>query len=122
MKVSIVRIVTDAAGNSRFMDDLEELALAEFAPPAPAIGVSEPRPATAMRFIGAPAGRDLPPHPAPRRQWIVILHGTVDVGTTDGAVRRFVPGTVVRLEDTSGPGHSTRVLAGEDWLAMVVVD
>jgi hypothetical protein len=117
---SIVRIVADGNGGSRFEDAVDTLVPADFAPPAPPLGVSEPRPATAARFIGAPAGWDSPPHPAPAHQWVIIVRGTVEVRATDGTVRRFGPGTVVCLEDTTGTGHSTRVLPGEDWVAFVV--
>jgi hypothetical protein len=119
---SIVRIIADASGCSRFEDAVDTFAPADFAPPAPPLGVSEPGPATATRFIGAPAGWDSPPHPAPSLQWVIILRGTVEVRTTDGAMRRFGPGTAVHLEDTTGPGHATRVLPGEDWVALVVVE
>jgi hypothetical protein len=120
MDAQIVRIVADAHGNSRFVDAIETLTTAEFAPPAPPLAVSAARPATSTRFIGAPAGWDSPPHPAPSVQWVVILRGTVEVRTADGALRRFGPGTMVHLEDTMGCGHATRVLPGEDWLALVV--
>ena len=122
MQASIVRIIADANGGSRFAEAIDPLVLADFAPPAPPLGVSKPGPATATRFIGAPAGWDSPPHPAPSLQWVIILRGTVEVRTTDGAVRRFGPGSVVHLEDTTGPGHATRVLPGEDWVAFVVVE
>jgi len=117
---SIVRIVADGNGGSRFEDAVDTLVPAVFAPPAPPLGVSKPRAATRARFIGAPAGWDSPSHPAPTRQWVVVVRGTAEVRTTDGAVRRFGPGTVVQLEDTTGAGHATRVLPGEDWIAFVV--
>ena len=121
MYASIVRIVADAHGGSRFEDVVDTLVPADFAPPAPPLGVSEPALATAFRFIGAPAGWDSPPHPAPAQQWVIMLRGTMEVRATDGAVRRFGPGSVVHLEDTTGTGHAARVLPGEDWIAFVVV-
>jgi hypothetical protein len=122
MRTSLIRIIADADGGSRFEDATDALVVADFAPPAPPLGVSAPGTATSTRFIGAPAGWDSPPHPAPARQWVIILRGTVEVRTTDGAVRRFGPGTVVHLEDTTGAGHATRVLPGDDWRAFVVVE
>lgn len=122
MHAPIVRIIADESGQSRFEDASAELFPAAFAPPAPPLGVSERGAATAGFFIGAPAGWDSPPHPAPARQWVIILRGTVEVRTGDGAVRQFGSGTVVHLEDTTGPGHATRVLDGEDWLAFVIVE
>jgi hypothetical protein len=116
----MVRIVGDGAGGCRFEEAVETLIPAAFAPPAPPLGVSAPRRATTARFIGAPAGWDSPPHPAPAHQRVVIIQGTVEVRVTDDTVRRFGPGAVVHLEDTSGSGHATRVLPGEDWIAFVV--
>jgi hypothetical protein len=122
MHAWIVRIISDSRGESRFEDAADALVPAVFAPPAPVLGASAPGPAASTRFIGAPAGWDSPPHPAPSCQWVIILHGTVEVRTTDGHTRRFGPGTAVHLEDTTGPGHATRVLPGDDWVAFVVVE
>jgi hypothetical protein len=122
MHAPIIRIITDSTGGSRFADGADLLAPADFAPPVSPLDASAPRPAAATRFIGAPAGWDSPPHPAPSPRWIIILRGTVEVRTTDGAVRQFGPGTAIHLEDTTGSGHATRVLPGEDWVAFVVVE
>jgi hypothetical protein len=122
MQPRILRIVADETGASSFDDAVDVLIPSDFAPPAPPLGVSVPRRATSARFIAARAGWDSPPHPAPSLQWVVILRGVVEVRTTDGALRRFGPGTVVHLEDTTGSGHATRVLPGEDWLAFVVTE
>ena len=47
-------------------------------------------------------------HKGPRKQYILILVGQVDVGIGDGTVRRFKAGDVISIEDTTGQGHSTR--------------
>jgi hypothetical protein len=122
MHAPIVRIIADSTGGSRFADGLDLLAPTDVASPATSLGASAPSPATATRFIVAPAGWDSPPHPAPSLRWVIILSGTVEVRTTDGDVRRFGPGAAIHLEDTTGTGHATRVLAGEDWVAFVVVE
>jgi hypothetical protein len=122
MRVPYVRIVDQAGGATRFVDASDPLELADFAPPAPPLGVAAGAPASSVSFIGAPAGWDSPPHPAPRRQWVVMLQGTVEATTSDGETRTFGPGAAVLLEDTDtlGAGHRTRVTSEEDWLAMVV--
>ena len=51
-------------------------------------------------------------HKGPRRQYILILEGQVDVGNGDG-VRRFSQGDVILIEDTMGQGHSTRSVNGQ---------
>lgn len=121
MSVAYVRIVAGADGGSRFEDGAEPLAEAEFAPPAPPLGVAAPVAATAVSFIGAPVGWDSPPHPAPARQWVVMLEGAVEATTSDGAARVFGPGVAVLVEDTAGAGHRTRVVSDVPWHAMVVV-
>jgi hypothetical protein len=120
-RVSFVRIIATSGGGSRFVDDAAGLVDGDFAPPAPPLGLGPVDGARSVRFIGAPAGWDSPPHPAPARQWVVMVQGTVEATTTDGEVRRFGPGGAVLLEDTNGVGHRTRVLGNEPWLAMVVV-
>jgi hypothetical protein len=120
-QVSFVRIVARPDGGSRFVDDAVELVDGDFAPPAPPLGLGPVVGSRSVRFIGAPAGWDSPPHPAPARQWVVMVQGTVEATTTDGAVSRFGPGGAVLLEDTTGAGHRTRVVGDEPWLAMVVV-
>jgi uncharacterized cupin superfamily protein len=52
-------------------------------------------------------------HTAPRRQYIIILEGQVDVGVGDGTVRRFSQGDVLLVEDTTGRGHTTRSVNGQ---------
>jgi quercetin dioxygenase-like cupin family protein len=76
-------------------------------PPTPA---AAPTPATGLRFFCPPAGAFADWHPAPRRQFNFIVAGTVEVEVSDGAVRRFEPGSVLLLEDTEGQGHRTRVV------------
>ena len=119
--VPYVRIVDTPDGGTRFVDAAEALADAEFAPPAPPLGVSSGVAAESVSFIGAPTGWDSPPHPAPRRQWVVMLRGAVEATTSDGESRVFGPGVAVLVEDTAGVGHRTRVVSAEPWLAMVVV-
>lgn len=121
MQARIHRIVATPGGGTRFDDDAVLLELGEFAPPAPAMFRSPPAGATGVRFVGAGAGWDSPLHPAPARQYVVMLRGLVRATVSDGSTRTFVPGDVVLLDDTTGEGHRTFVPGDEDWLAMVVV-
>ena len=89
--VPFVRIVATPDGGSRFVDDAAGLVDGDFAPPAPPLGLGPVAGARSVRFIGAPAGWDSPPHPAPARQWVVMVRGIVEATTTDGEVRRFGP-------------------------------
>jgi len=47
-------------------------------------------------------------HPAPAHQFIVTLSGTTEIEASDGEIRRFGPGQVLMVADTSGKGHRTR--------------
>jgi hypothetical protein len=47
-------------------------------------------------------------HTAPRRQYIFILAGQMEIGIGDGTTRRFGPGDVVLADDLTGKGHTTR--------------
>ena len=49
-------------------------------------------------------------HTAPRRQYIFILVGQMEIGIGDGTPRRFGPGDVVLADDLTGQGHTTRSL------------
>jgi quercetin dioxygenase-like cupin family protein len=59
-------------------------------------------------------------HPAPRRQWVIILSGELEIGLGDGTFRRFGPGDARLVEDTTGRGHTTRTLGDRPCLAMAV--
>lgn len=51
-------------------------------------------------------------HNAPRRQYMIYLTATVEIGLGDGTTHLMYPGDVLLAEDTTGRGHSSRVLKG----------
>jgi hypothetical protein len=53
-------------------------------------------------------------HTAPRRQFVGNLQGEMEIETSGGETRRFGPGTLLLVEDTSGKGHRTRVSSDVD--------
>jgi hypothetical protein len=120
MDVSWTRIITTASGGSAFAEGGADLELADFAPPAPPLNLSPLMGARSVRFILVPPGWDSPPHPAPARQWVIMISGAAESTTSDGETRRFAPGDAVLVEDVEGVGHSTRCVSDVPWLAMVV--
>jgi quercetin dioxygenase-like cupin family protein len=58
-------------------------------------------------------------HTAPRRQYIFILVGQMEIGIGDGTTRRFGPGDVVLADDLTGQGHTTR--SSEPGSSLIVV-
>lgn len=114
------RVYADPDGESHMEDVSFEMTPVDFAPPAPPMDRSELTPSSAVHFLGVPAGWYGQPHPAPRRQFIFILQGEGETRTSDGHVRRCIPGSIFLLEDTTGKGHDLRVV-GDVYLLMSVV-
>ena len=65
-------------------------------------------PGVVFREVGG--DYDLDFHNAPRRQFVVNLTGSVDIGVGDGTVRRLGPGEILLAEDTEGEGHTSRAV------------
>ncbi len=105
-----VRLYADRGGDSHFEDVEVSLSATGFAPPAPPIEVSAFSQARQFAFLRAPAGWFGDWHPAPARQFLVVLEGEFEVSTSDGDSRRFEAGAVLLVEDTTGKGHVTRVI------------
>ena len=59
-------------------------------------------------------------HPAPRRQFIIVLEGVVEVIAGDGERREFTRGTILLVTDTEGVGHLTNVLGQQDLVVVMV--
>lgn len=72
--------------------------------------ISKLQAATGMFFRNTGSDYDLDWHTAPRRQYIIILEGAVEIETGDGTRRRFGPGDVFLAEDLTGRGHISRAV------------
>ena len=59
-------------------------------------------------------------HNAPRKQYIFILEGEVEVEVRGGTKRRFGPGDIQLIEDTTGRGHITRSVNNQPWKAVFI--
>lgn len=66
--------------------------------------------AATISFREYPPGHFVDWHPGPRRQFVITLQGEAEIGLGDGTVFRFGPGHVNLVEDTTGRGHTTRVV------------
>ena len=56
-------------------------------------------------------------HPAPRRQWVITLAGSVEIGLGDGSSMTFGTGDVFLAEDVTGQGHTAKP---KDWVRAFV--
>jgi quercetin dioxygenase-like cupin family protein len=108
--MAIFRMYTGSDGQSH----LEEQTLA--APPI----LNEARPTVHIQFSELPAGAFMDWHPAPRRQYVIVLSGQLEIGFKDGTTKKLHPGDATLAEDTTGPGHTTRVIGSGPAVAAVV--
>ena len=111
------RVYNSDGGKAGFEDGEVSFASAVFAAPAPPLDVSPVIPVREMMFIRFPSGWTDPAHPAPARQWMLVLSGRGET-TAGGETRPWGPGDVFLLEDTAPPGHATTVI--EDAVLAVV--
>jgi hypothetical protein len=107
--VRYIRVYTDADNRTRFEDPDYAMEPVDFAPPAPAVFATAPQEADGVVFLALPRGWTDPAHPSPARQLVLFLAGEA-IGTAGAEERRIGPGTVVLLEDTTGPGHGLTAL------------
>ena len=99
----ITRVTTTTDGGSQF--ESEDIELTD----AGEIGrLSRGYAATSVVFRENDPSYDFDWHCAPRRQFIVLLDGEIEVEVTSGEKRRFRGGDILLVEDTTGTGHRTR--------------
>ena len=76
--------------------------------------------ATQITFQEQPVGSFLDWHPAPRRQFVIILSGQLEIGMGDGTKHVFGPGDARLVEDTTGQGHTTAVCGNQPCVTATV--
>ncbi len=99
----ITRIWADDAGESHYEDMEVELKTS-----GPLGRFSAPLAVASMILRENDPGYDLDWHVAPRRQYIAMLAGLVEIRVSDGEIRTFGPGEILLVEDTTGKGHKSR--------------
>jgi len=120
MNASYVRLFTDEQGESHFQDIQSDLHRVDFAPGSPPLYVSHDVSANAASFFGAPAGWESDWHPSSGRHLFAVLTGVWEVTASDGETRTFSRGDVLLVEDTTGKGHTSRVVGREESLALLI--
>ena len=100
--MKVVRIYTGDDGESHFEDlDVPLKSM------GPAGMLSDPVSATSVIFRETAADYNLDYHPAPRRQYVVNLTGSVEIETGKGERRVLGAGDILLAEDTTGRGHKS---------------
>ncbi len=91
------RMYTDAQGKARWEAiDLDKMP-----------GWTKGLDATNIRFGVRAPGPTQDWHPAPQRQFVIILSGQLEIGFEDGSTRVFGAGDARLMEDLTGKGHTT---------------
>ena len=75
--------------------------------------LSQTYPVSAVIFRETPPEYNFDWHPAPHRQYIVLLDGEIEIESGMGEKRRFCGGDIILVEDTWGTGHRTRTTNGK---------
>jgi len=106
--MKITRIFTGSEGKS-FFEDLEidlhddgEIGM-----------LSERIKTTGIIFRETPGNYDYDWHNAPRKQFIIMLDGEVEIEISDGTKRIFRTGDILLVEDTKGQGHKSKAVDGK---------
>ena len=114
--IRCVRIWTGEDGNSLFAEGTVALPKGERGDV-----LSETMPAGSISFRETRAGGAFAPHDAPTRQFVVTLAGTLEFKTATGATFTIRPGDILLAEDTTGSGHSWRLLDDQPWRRAYVI-
>ena len=72
--------------------------------------------ATDIGFLRLPPGLKSGWHPAPKKQFVMVLTGIMEVEAGDGQKITFAPGSVLLVTDVTGKGHRTNVISGQEVL------
>ena len=76
---------------------------------------SFPEPSESVRYFKAkPDWQMIELHNAPKRQYILVLQGVLEIHTSTNQIKQFKQGSVLLVEDTYGKGHRTKNAGGED--------
>ncbi len=118
--LAYTRVALDENGRSDFAEGEDHFELKDFAPPAGPLGVAPMRDAESLVFTTADADWVGDWHPTPRRQFVFMLAGAIEIEVEDGERRRFQEGDIILLEDTTGRGHDTRVVSATPALFAIV--
>ena len=82
--------------------------------------VSDLIPCDSVRLAETEPGGVYDWHPAPRKQVVVTLTGTIEFTFGNGEVLLVKPGDVFLAADVDGRGHKWRIVGDEPWRRLYV--
>jgi quercetin dioxygenase-like cupin family protein len=119
-RLTYPQICVDSDGATHFRESAVGMTAGVYVPGIPLVDSAAPLPVTMLTFSRLEPGYTSDWHPAPRRQFVLLLSGVIEVTVSDGETRSFGPGSVVLVEDTVGAGHQTRALGSDECLFVTV--
>jgi len=108
--MKIVRIYTGADNQIHF----EDLPVDTFATLSAQVGTGP------VRLNQGPARSAMDFHNDPRRQYVVMMSGQMEIEIGDGSKRVLDPGDVLVAEDLTGKGHITRGIGEQPRVSLAV--
>jgi quercetin dioxygenase-like cupin family protein len=114
--IRCVRLWTGREGNSHFEEGFIELPQGERGDL-----LSGNVLAASISFRETDPGGAFSWHDAPVRQYVLTLAGTLEFQIRDGGRFRLSPGDVLLAEDTTGSGHSWRLVDNSPWRRAYVI-
>jgi quercetin dioxygenase-like cupin family protein len=75
----------------------------------------------AIHFQETPAHSSYDWHPAPEKQFVITLSGTLEFVTPDRETFVVRPGDILLAEDNAGRGHKWRLIDDQPWRRAYVV-
>lgn len=112
--LSYLHLYSDSAGNSHFKEGQMPFTKLPVGPAGYTVKD------TTARFAHLKAGTWEDWHTTGQRVLLIVIKGMTEVTASDGQVRRLTPGSVTLMDDTTGKGHTTRVIGHEDHVALAI--
>jgi len=119
-RLTYAQICVDSDGATHFRESAVGMTPGVYVPGIPLVDSASPLPVTMLTFSPLEPAYTSDWHPAPRRQFVLLLSGVIEVTVSDGETRSFGPGSVVLVEDTVRAGHQTRALGSDECLFVTV--
>ena len=114
--IRCVRIWTGSDDNSLFEEGAIDLAKGERGDI-----LSDKSLVSSISFRKTRSGGTFAPHNAPIRQLVITLAGTLEFKTATGQTFIIHPGDILLAEDTTGTGHSWRLIDDNPWRRAYVI-
>jgi hypothetical protein len=81
-------------------------------------GVVDLLPVNGIEIHRTPPGFSIGWHLEKRRQYLITLSGSGEIGIAGGKKIILRPGSILLVENTTGKGHMTRTLGKETWVTL----